>query len=111
MLVGIAKCKHDTVMEHVMQRHEIFNLLVGHTQDVVVELDQKAPVITSDTYFVNIGASSCDRAIIAAETLDSLSLDLPLEVVLVANTLGEMVEIIYQMMALENKQMASVGFV
>ena len=79
-----------------MQRNDIYNTLVGHTRRIVVKFNDKTRKIDTDTYFVNLGASSCDRAEIVAETLESLSIETPLEDVLIANTVGEMVELIYK---------------
>ncbi|TQV84326.1 phosphopantetheine-binding protein [Aliikangiella coralliicola] len=78
-----------------IQRDDIFTVLVGHTKKFVADIEEEIPDITADTHFVNLGASSCDRAEIAAETLESLSVETPLEEILVASTLGEMVELIY----------------
>lgn len=77
-----------------MHRKDILNILVDHTRKVIAEFDTETYDITEDTYFSNIGASSCDRALIAVNTLASLSVDAKLEDILTANTIGEMVDLI-----------------
>ena len=79
-----------------MQKKELFDLLVGHTKRFLLKLDGEDVDITSDTHFVSLGASSCDRAVILAETLESLSVNESLEDILNASTVGEMNELIYE---------------
>ncbi len=83
-----------------MDKSEIFNLLVKYTKENIVDLFEEIPNITEDTHFVELGASSCDRAAIAADTLDSLSLKSSVENILNAATLGEMTELIYSRSAM-----------
>ncbi|MCW8998427.1 MAG: phosphopantetheine-binding protein [Kangiellaceae bacterium] len=79
-----------------MEKEDIFKVLVKHVEKIVFELFEEAPIITDDTYFCELGASSCDRAVIVADTLNTLSVNTPVEEILVASTIGEMVELIYK---------------
>lgn len=78
-----------------MQKNIILSHLVGHAKQLAISLFEEVPEITADTHFADIGMSSCDRAAIAADTLKSLSVRVPLVDILTASTLQEMVELIY----------------
>ncbi|MEW6991539.1 hypothetical protein AADZ91_12715 [Colwelliaceae bacterium 6441] len=79
-----------------MQKNDIFKVLVENTKKVIGVFDDDIPKITNETYFSNLGASSCDRAEIVSNTLVSISLTAKLEDILIANTIGEMVELIFK---------------
>ena len=79
-----------------MTKRDIFRCIVEHTKEVLCDLYDEFPEINAGTYFANLGASSCDRAQIAAITLESIAMDIPLEQVVEANTLGDMADIIFR---------------
>jgi acyl carrier protein len=78
-----------------MEKKEIFNILLGHVKVFSLKIELDNMEITEDTYFVDMGASSCDRAEIIAKTLDQLSIKEVAGEILLSNTLGKTVEAIY----------------
>ncbi len=78
-----------------MNKNDIFSILIKHIHTFIRELDDEIPEITSDTYFTSFGANSCDRAVIASDIIDEIPMKTPLEELLEASTVGEMVELLY----------------
>lgn len=77
-----------------MQQDVVFNLLTERVSNIVSQFGIDTPEIKKSTYFAELGASSCDRAVIAAEMLELLDLNIAIEEILVADTIGEMVRLI-----------------
>lgn len=77
-----------------MNKEEIFELLVKHTQEVIPELEGRA--LTQQDSLRDLGANSLDRADIIMMTMDELSMRFPLVELAGAKNLGELAEIFYQ---------------
>jgi polyketide biosynthesis acyl carrier protein len=76
-----------------MQKEEIFQLVIHHTRDLFPELSGYAFLYNED--FRQFGASSIDRAVIITDTLEALSLNMPMSELFEVQSLAELVEKIY----------------
>lgn len=77
-----------------MLKEEIFQRVIHHTRDAFPELSSHAFMYHEE--FRQFGASSIDRAIIIAATLEDLSLQIPLSELFEVQRLSDLVELIYQ---------------
>ena len=71
-----------------MNVQDIFNIIVGHTREIVPGLDDH-PFQFSDS-LRSLGANSIDRSEIIMMTLESLSLKMPLIEFAKAENIGEL---------------------
>ncbi|AJW94424.1 acyl carrier protein [Burkholderia gladioli] len=76
-----------------MNRDAIFDVLVGHTREILPELGDRQ--IRSEDRLADLGANSVDRAEIVMLTLESLSLRLPLVETSGPNNLGELADLLH----------------
>ncbi len=80
-----------------MNANDIFELIVGHTREVVPELESHA-FSTTDS-LRELGANSIDRSEIIMMTLESLSLRVPLVEFASAKNIGELAGILHAKLA------------
>lgn len=76
-----------------MTKEEVFQIIVGHTREVVPDLENH-PFQMTDSLRA-LGANSVDRADIIMMTLESLSLNIPLIEMVKAENIGELAGIIH----------------
>lgn len=76
-----------------MTKNEIFQVIVGHCQEVLPEL--KGHMFQAHERLSDIGANSIDRAEIIAMTMESLSLNIPRVELFGAKNIGELVDVFY----------------
>lgn len=77
-----------------MEKEDISKALVNQLEKFVSSIFEEIPTISNNTYFCELGASSCDQAVIVADTLNALSINIPVEKALVANSVGELIDLI-----------------
>lgn len=76
-----------------MNQAAIFELVVGHTKEVLPELENHS--FKPEEALKDLGANSIDRSEIVMMTLESLSADIPLVELAGVNNLKELVEKIH----------------
>jgi polyketide biosynthesis acyl carrier protein len=76
-----------------MTVHDIFNLIVKNTREVVPELGEHA--FQPADRLRDLGANSIDRSEILIMTLEDISLAAPLVQFAGASSIGELAELIY----------------
>jgi|GEM_PF-1516402 len=77
-----------------MLKEDIFQLVIHHTRDMFPELSSHAFLYSEE--FRHFGASSIDRAVIIAGTLEDLSLHVPLAELFEVQSISELVDLIYK---------------
>jgi polyketide biosynthesis acyl carrier protein len=76
-----------------MNTEEIFEVIVGHTREVIPGLDERR--LQFDDTLRSLGANSVDRSEIVMMTLRSLSLNIPLIETVKAQNIGELASILH----------------
>jgi len=76
-----------------MNKEQIVELIIGHTREVVPELDD-SPIQAGDR-LADLGANSVDRAEIVAMTMEALSLQMSRVELAVAGNIGELAEVFH----------------
>ncbi|ATQ76813.1 MULTISPECIES: acyl carrier protein [Massilia] len=77
-----------------MSKDRIYEIIVGHTREVVPSLDGH-PFQQTDS-LKSLGANSIDRADIIMMTLESLSVDIPLMLLAKADNIGDLARMIHE---------------
>lgn len=77
-----------------MSKDRIYEIIVGHTREVVPSLDSH-PFQQTDS-LKSLGANSIDRADIIMMTLESLSVDIPLMLLAKADNIGDLARMIHE---------------
>jgi polyketide biosynthesis acyl carrier protein len=77
-----------------VNKEEIFELLVKHTQEIIPELGGRT--LMQQDSLKDLGANSLDRADIIMMTMDELSMRFPLVELAGAKNLGDLAETFYQ---------------
>ncbi|SFJ92662.1 polyketide biosynthesis acyl carrier protein [Thermoflavimicrobium dichotomicum] len=78
----------------MMNKEDIFRLVVEHTREVLPELEEYN--IQPNDRLVDLGANSVDRAEIIMRTMESLSLKVPRVELFGAKNIEELVELLYE---------------
>lgn len=76
-----------------MTENEIFDVVVGHTREILTELADHQ--FTSTDSLRELGANSIDRAEIITMTLESVEVSVPLVELAGAKNIGELVSIVH----------------
>ena len=80
-----------------MKREEILECVLCHAQDFLEQLPGSLEhKVVAEDVFAELGANSIDRAVIALEVLESLSLDLPDLDIFNASSITGLVDLIYK---------------
>lgn len=77
-----------------MSKDRIYEIIVGHTREVVPSLDSH-PFQQTDS-LKSLGANSIDRADIIMMTLESLAVDIPLMLLAKADNIGDLARMIHE---------------
>lgn len=77
-----------------MNKHDIFELIVRHSREVVPELEEYE--FKHSDRLNDLGANSMDRADIVMMTMEALSLQVPRVELFGAQNIGELADLFYE---------------
>ncbi len=81
-----------------MEREEIFAVITNHCREVIGTLDNHS--FHLNDRMKELGANSIERAEIITLTLESLALDIPRVELSGAETIGDLTEVVYDVLSI-----------